>query len=247
VTTVQALLDEAHPIIQQAGASFYFLPQTAARAEALGIDVYRFYFLGRGGVLGDVDPCVVSSAFGYFEPGLVAHMWDTARAVLPPREAARAHLECAHELGRARLETVPGLAELCDAASAVVAAADADGMALFAGVRAQPVPEDLPGRAIHLLVALRELRGSAHLLAVRASGLSTKVAHYLARPEAFALFGWKAHEAPVVQDSTHRQLAAAEALTDALVAPAFDVLDGSARRAFLDALRAVGPALTSPS
>jgi len=229
VTTVQALLDEAHPIIQQAGASFYFVPQTAARAETLGIDVYRFYFLGRGGVLGDVDPSVVSSAFGYFAPGMVAHMWDTARAVLSAREAARAHLECAHDLGRARLETVPGLAELCDAASAVVAAADPAGMSLFAGYSAEPLPEDLPARAMQLVVVLRELRGGAHLLAVVASGLSPKAAHYLRRPADFALFGWSEEDVPEVTDEDRLAYASAESLTDHLLLPAYGVLDSKGR------------------
>lgn len=247
MTATQALLVEAHPVIQKAGASFYFAPETAARAEALGIDVARFYFLGRGGVLGDVEAPVVSSAFGYFAPGLVAHMWNTARSVLPPPDAASAHLGCAYELGRARLRGVQDLDRFCAAGSAVVAAADPDGLALFAGLLAQPVPEDLPARAMHLLVALRELRGSAHLLAVRASGLTTKVAHFIARPGDFALFGWKEHETPVVDDAARRQMAAAEALTDALVAPAFGVLDEGARASFRTVLGVIGSALSPPA
>lgn len=247
MTTTLELLGEAHPIIQKAGASFYFTPETTARAESLGIDVVRFYFLGRGGLLGDVDAPVVSSAFGYFAPGLVAHMWDTAREVVQPRDAARAHLECAYELGRERLAEVPDLERFCRTASAVVAAADADGLALFAGVLAHRVPEDLPARAMHLLVALREFRGSAHLLAVRAAGLSTKVAHYIKRPGDFRLFGWKDEEAPAVGDEEHRQMAAAEELTDSLVAPAFDVLGDDERGRFCEVLRVIGAALSPPA
>ena len=58
------------------GSAFYFHPDTVAKAKSLGLDGFRMYFLGRGGVLGDVEPAVVSSAFGYFEPGLLAHMWN---------------------------------------------------------------------------------------------------------------------------------------------------------------------------
>ena len=50
------------------GASFYFDPDTLARGKELGLDGFRFYVLGRGGVLGDVEPDVVRSAFGYFHP-----------------------------------------------------------------------------------------------------------------------------------------------------------------------------------
>ena len=46
------------------GSAFYFHPDTVATAKSLGLDGFRMYFLGRGGVLGDVEPAVVSSAFG---------------------------------------------------------------------------------------------------------------------------------------------------------------------------------------
>ncbi len=39
-------------------------------------------------------------------------------------------------------------------------------MALFAGVRAEPVPDDAPAAAIHQAMVLREMRGSAHLAAI---------------------------------------------------------------------------------
>ena len=51
------------------GSAFYFEPDTVAKAKELGLDGFRFYFLGRGGVLGDVDPPSCRSAFGYFQPG----------------------------------------------------------------------------------------------------------------------------------------------------------------------------------
>lgn len=243
MTDTRALLDEGCPIIARAGAAFYFTPETIQRAKALGIDGYRFYFLGRGGVLGDVEAPVVASAFGYFEPGLLAHMWNTAREKLAPRDAGRAHLECAHEMGRVRLAGVEGLDAFCDAAAAVVSAAEPAGLALFAGMLAEPMPDDDPARAMHLLVVLRELRGSAHLLAVRASGLSPKVAHYLKRPDDFALFGWKETDAPAVGDDERARLASAEVLTDELVAPAYAVLDDSARAGLLGGLRQIAPSL----
>ena len=121
------------------------IPDTVAKAKSLGLDGFRMYFLGRGGVLGDVEPAVVSSAFGYFEPGLLAHMWNTAKAVMPPRDAARAYMAANHDLGRAKLADVAGLDEYADAAAAVVDSVDVGGYPLFAGVRAEPVPDDAPG------------------------------------------------------------------------------------------------------
>lgn len=242
--TLPELLNAACPPIGQLGAAFYFVPETLARGKELGLDGFRFYFLGRGGVLGDVEAPVVTSAFGYFEPGLVAHMWDSARSVVAPREAGRAYLACAHDMGRRALAEVGDLGSFCRAAETVAGAADVAALALFAGVMGEPLPEDLPGRAMHLLVALRELRGSAHLVAVRACGLAPKVAHYLRRPDDFAGFGWK-EEPPTVGERERRLLADADALTDQLVGPAFATLDDAGAEALLEGLARIAPTLAA--
>lgn len=212
------------------GSAYYFEPRTLARGKELGLDGFRFYFLGRGGVLGDVEAPVVASAFGYFEPSLLARMWDSARRRVAPRVAGRAHLECAHRFGRERFGGVDGLDRFCAAAEAVVAAADPAGLALFAGYAAEPLPADLPARAMQLVAVLRELRGSAHLLAVVAEGLSPRVAHYLKRPGDYELFGWRADQAPEVTDADRAAHAAAEARTDRLLAVPYGVLDDAGRR-----------------
>ena len=77
--TVDELIAQASPIIGAMGSAFYFVPETVAVGKANGLDGFRFYFLGRGGVLGDVEPAVVASAFGYFAPAVVARMWSSAR------------------------------------------------------------------------------------------------------------------------------------------------------------------------
>lgn len=237
------LLERVSPAIGAAGSAFYFVPETLERGREIGLDGSRFYFLGRGGVLGDVEAPVVVSAFGYFEPGLVAHMWDTARERVAPREAARAYLECAHDLGRKCLPDADGLDGYCAAARAVVDAAEPAGLALFAGILGEPAPDDTPARAMHLTVALRELRGSAHILAVRAAGLSPRVAHFLRRPGDFALFGWKQDDVPDVGEDEPARLVAADALTDEILGPAFDVLDGAGAQALLDGAREVARAV----
>src|SRR4051794_10319310 len=165
------------------GASFYFDPATVARAKELGIDGYRFYFVGRGGVLGDVDSGVVLSAFGYFHPKVIGRMWNTARKRIPPHDAAREFIECGHLYGRRMFTEVAGLDAYVEAAAHVIGAADGGAMALFAGVRAEPVPDDAPAAAIHQAMVLREMRGSAHLAAITAVGLPTSIAHAIKRPE----------------------------------------------------------------
>ncbi|HVX19939.1 MAG TPA: hypothetical protein VHB02_01185 [Acidimicrobiales bacterium] len=234
------------PAVYVLGAAHYFTPATLERGKALGLDGFRFYFAGRGGVLGNVEALVVSSAFGYFEPTLLARMWNSARERVDPREAARVHLECAHLYGREKFGVVGDLERFCAAAEAVVAAADPAGLALFAGYAAEPLPDDAPARAMQLVVVLRELRGSTHLLAVVASGLSPRVAHYLRRPDDFTLFGWSDDDVPVVTEADHRAYADAEALTDRLLQPAYAALDDAGADALvagierMEAVRALG-------
>lgn len=229
--------------IADVGSSFYFQPETVATAKANGLDRFRFYFLGRGGVLGDVEADVVHSAFGYFEPGLFAKMWNSAKAVMAPRDCARLFIGCGHEFGRSKLGDVDGLDAYCYAATLVTDAIDPTGLALYSGIAAEPVPDDLPAQAIHLSMALREARGSAHLLAIVASGLTTRIAHQIRRPDDVALFGWP--ESVDIVDAEHAKWEAAETLTNTLLAPSFAVLDDDARRAFIDGASAIHAALTS--
>ncbi len=224
------------------GASFYFVPETVARGKELGLDGFRFYFLGRGGVLGDVDSAVVRSAFGYFHPYVIARMWDSARTKLPPRDAAREYIECAHQHGRRMFADVDGLEGYVEAAAQVIGAVDGGAMALFAGVRAEPLPDDAPAAAIHQAMVLREMRGSAHLAAITAVGLRTEVAHAIKRPEDVALFGW-GDEPPVVTDEARALHDRAEAITDDALVAAFAGLSSAQGEALVAGTDAMHSAL----
>ena len=114
----QNLMDEACSVISDGGWQYYFDPATTARGERLGLDTFEFYFLGRGGVLGDVEAPVVASAFGYFNPAVLAIMWNAARAKIAPRDAGREYFEAAHDFGRAKLT---GLAELPNCTTSAIA------------------------------------------------------------------------------------------------------------------------------
>jgi hypothetical protein len=190
-------------------------------------------------VLGDVESPVVASAFGYFKPSFVAKMWDTGRerSSLSPRDAGRLHADCCHEFARARFGGIDRLDEFCRACQAVLGAVDPAGLAMYAGVAAEPLPDDVVARAYHLVVVLRELRGSAHLIAVLASGLSPRVAHYLRRPDDFSAFGWAESDTPVATDADRARLAEADVMTDRILAPWFSVLDGGAQDLVLAMLR----------
>ncbi len=74
-------------------------------------------------------------------------------------------------------------------------------------------------------------------MAVVASGITPKMAHFLRRPDAFAWFGWDADEQMDATDEDRHRLAAADALTDALLVPAWSVLDDAAADRFVATLQ----------
>lgn len=212
------------PTINGAGASFMFDAGTMAAGEPLGLDGLSMYVLGRGGVLGDVDADVVAASFAVFNPVALRMMWDGARSKASPADASAAYNEACAAFGRARLDGIDGLDAYVAAVGAVIAGASAVGMPLFAGWRAQPLAEDLPGRAMQLTNVLREHRGSAHVCAIAAAGLTGAQAHFLSKGESqMRMMGWD-EPWPDVSGLEDR-LAEAETDTDEMVGAAFAVLD----------------------
>lgn len=201
-----------------AGAAAYFHPVTSARGKELGLDGFTFYFMGRGGVLGDCEPGVVRSAFGYFHPDVVAKFWNRGREIIDPRQAAREFLACSSRIADDELSHIEGLAVFNDAVKIWRANVDTAGLALYAAVDAEPMDPalSLAAEAYHHVLVLRELRGSAHLLALVASGLSDSKAHAIRRPQDVEAFGWT--EPIAVSDSDHEAWERADALTDELLA-----------------------------
>jgi hypothetical protein len=227
--------------IYRIGQVFYFHPDTLARGKAAGLDGFRFYILGRGGVLGDVEPGVVHASFGYFHTSLIDKIWNSAKDRMAPRDAARLYFECVHDLGRAKLSDTAGLDGFVDAATAVIGAVEGASLPLFAGVRAEPVPDDVPAAALHQAVVMRELRGSVHLLALTACGVSTPVAHAIKRPGDVATFGYD--EVPEVTDDDRANWHRAEELTDALLEPAYASLTDAQAIALVNGTAAMAHAL----
>lgn len=226
--------------IGSVGAVFYFDPDTLARGKEAGLDGFRFYVLGRGGVLGDVEPAVVHAAFGYFSPSLVDKIWSSAKDRMAPREAARLYHSCAHDLGRKKLADMAGLDGFVDAASQVIETVEGTSLPLFAAMRAEPVPADAPAAAMHQAMVLRELRGSVHLLALTASGLNSAVAHAIRRPEDVKLFGYESP--PDVSEADRAAWDQAEFLTDQLLVPAYDTLSDDQAAALVSGTEAIAAA-----
>lgn len=237
------LLDKVSPTINALGSAFYFVPETMEAGKSIGLGGMEFYVQGRGGQMGDTAPEAVAAAFGYFKPSLVKSVLDAAQEKITPRAAGSAHLEACAALGRAKLASIPNLAAFVAVLDKVNDAADPEGLALYAAIRTETLASDAPGRAMQLIAVLREFRGSAHLVALRAVGLKSSVAHYVKRPDMWKMFGYTDEDAPPVDDSVHTKLEEAENITDFIVAPAFAVLDEAEQQVLIDGLEAAKAAL----
>ena len=217
-----------------------------ARAAALGLSPSQWYFLGRGGALGDVDAAVVDSALGYFAPSVVAAYWDTGRAILPPHAAAQAHIECCRDFGRRHLDGAPFLTGFVPAAAKVLAAASPLALPLFAGMKTFPLADDLAGAATQAVAAIREFGAGVHLLAVAAAGLPPATAHWLTTPRAWESFGYQASDIPNATRLDRQRLAHADELTRELLEPAYSALDDAEGEQLLEGLTELQTLLPTP-
>ena len=220
----------ARTAVHELGGAFAECPKTLRRARELGLTGWSFYVAGRGGALGDVRPDTVTAALGFIAGDAVRDGWDTARRVMPPSQIAEYHLAECCRWGREKLDPFPEVDQLVTLAERVAVAADAAGLALFAAWRSMPMPEDGPGsRAAVLAKLLREYRSGAHLLAIRAGGLTPLEALMAsADGEAAAVaYGWQPPYPPI--EPLLRRRIRADLITDRIVGEAFGVLDVTER------------------
>ena len=241
----QELLDAACPLINDMGAAFYFIPETLAVGKAMGLGGMEFYVQGRAGQMGNTDPEAVAAAFGYFKPALLKSVLDAANAKSEPRVTGEAFMNACATLSRAKLSGIANLDALVAVLEKVNNAADGDGLALYAAINTEKLAVDAAGRLLQLIAILREYRGSAHLVALRAAGVDSRTAHYMKRPDMWKQFGYTEEEAPVITDAVKAARAEAENITDRIVEPAYAVLSDAERTVLVDGLHAVKAALAA--
>jgi hypothetical protein len=139
--------------------------------------------------------------------------------------ADRYALACA-DWGRSRLGAFDRADRLVELVTAVVDGAELAGLSLFAGWQSQARVSDPQGRCYQLLNVLRELRGSVHITAVVAHGV-TPLQALLANPnnngsEMAERFGWSGPYEDV--EHLRDDFTAAENLTNILMAHHLSVL-----------------------
>ena len=216
------LINEASPIIASIGGAFYFNEATISRGKALGLDGFRFYMLGRCGVLGDVEADVVESAMGYFSKATVQKIWNSAKDILPPREAGHQYMLCNQNFGMTKFSNLSHLNEYVAATKKIIDAQERSSLALFSGIAAEPVPKNPAAAAMQVTSVLREMRGSIHLSALFSSGITAEMAHRVKRPNETSFFGWEDGPNPTEDDRSNWEKA--EALTNDLLIPAWSAV-----------------------
>ncbi|HEX4018695.1 MAG TPA: hypothetical protein VHX15_18295 [Frankiaceae bacterium] len=228
------------------GGWFMASRSTYAYGNELGFDGMTFYYLGRGGALGDAKPEVVASAMTFFPPSLVETMWQAGKAVMTPEAGLAAFSECCWRWGRKRFGAVQGLDRTSELLARVADTADGAALPLFSGWRAAPRPPDLPALTSHLLQVLREHRGGMHGLAVLASGLTPVEAAAASATEFYKpqSVGW-ADPLPEITDDLLARRQAAEDLTNQMVAPAFAVLEPAELGELVERVEALAAAAKS--
>jgi hypothetical protein len=219
--------------IQVLGMSFYFDPGTAEAAKAHNMNVYEFYGVGRGGVLGDVDVDTVNDAFWFFKPSLVEMMWTAGGAKGEPPVVAASYLEAAYAYADRTFGTVPESVTrgYADAARFAIDAVPGGRFALFDGYRAYPVPTSAHHAAYLATICFRELRGGVHIESTRAAGIPASAACFHSTPGMFKLHGYSDDDAPSDLTDLPKKMADAEAATDAAMASFLDVLTDEQRAA----------------
>lgn len=239
--TPEAFNAATAPKLQTIGALHYFHPHAKAAAEELGIDSFRFYFVGRAGVLGNVPAPVAQSSFGYFDEGLLAKMWNTGKERADFAATAQAQLAVSYKIGAEQLGGVDGLAEAAASMAEMAAAVDMAGLPLFAGFASMDMPKDPTAAFMHQAIVQRELRGGVHLACCTALGLPTRVAHQIKRPNDQQGFGYP--DELELTDPMRDTYAQVEPMTDAAMAIHADAISADQRSQVATTVDAAATAL----
>jgi hypothetical protein len=234
--------------IQLLGMSFYFVPPTVERAKNHGLNVFEFYGLGRGGVLGDVDYDTVFNAFTFFSPSAMDMLWTKSREKADPVVVANDYVLAAYSFADATFGAIPsGVLDAFAKAAFKVANAVPEGHHALVDGYKKFSPPSSPVHAAYLgTILMRELRGCVHIDAVNEAGITAAEAAYLQEPMIFKLHGYGEDEAPRVTTELEAKKQKAEELTTSGVAAFFDVLSDDERQALYDGAMAMNEALSSP-
>ncbi|ONI79613.1 hypothetical protein ALI144C_22795 [Actinosynnema sp. ALI-1.44] len=180
----QPVARRMYDLVEPIGMVPYFADESDEALIALGLrNQWDAYFAGRAAPFGRAVPAeVVHAVFYNFAPGEVARHLPRVWALTTP-EAALAARERGCVAGMRRilgeLADAPGVARASDLLVRAATSAPMEGRALYAALRALPVPQEPVARLWHAATLLREHRGDGHTVALVAEGVGGTEAHVL--------------------------------------------------------------------
>jgi hypothetical protein len=147
--------------------------ESAEGYEALGLgDFFAAYVWQRTAALGTPPTALAVAALGVFAPALVGPPYETGRAALSSRAVSRIRREAPGATVRRVLGDVDDEAgPVVTALRRGLAEADVTARPLFAGLAAEPWPDDVLAQLVHACNLLREHRGDSHLAVCAVAGL----------------------------------------------------------------------------
>lgn len=180
----QPVARRMYDLVEPIGMVPYIADESDDALMALGLrNQWDAYFAGRAAPFGRSVPAeVVHAIFYNFAPGEVARhlpkIWDltTPEAALAARERG-----CVAGMRRilGELADDPSVARAGDLLLRAATSAPVEGRALYAALRALPVPQEPVARLWHAATLLREHRGDGHIVALMAEGVGGTEAHVL--------------------------------------------------------------------
>jgi hypothetical protein len=231
----------------------YFAAEAGEEYEALGLPPgMGGYFASRAAAMGPVPASVVVATFFNFFPPFVEETIPWAWSVASPADVVAARYRAADRALRARLGPLADSPEVEEAAVLARRAADSavplvEGRPLFAGHAALAWPDSPLLVLWHAQTLLREFRGDGHIAAMAVEGVSGVEAlilhgatgevppatlrssrrwpkdEWAAGEERLRSRGWLTEDGGLTDAGrAHRQWV--EDRTDALAAPAYEVL-----------------------
>ncbi|MCW2744312.1 MAG: hypothetical protein JWM48_862 [Mycobacterium sp.] len=223
------LARKAHRTLEMLHASSYFVPESQAAFEPLGVrGGMRSYVAARSAALGVVPGPVVTATFFNFAPRVIERYVPAVWAITTPEAVTAARLAMVDAAWRRLLgDDVVGSAEMAEAAALARRATEAltpQGKPLYAAHAAQPWPEPVHLQLFWAQTLLREHRGDIHIAALVCEGvgpldaLVTYAAQGDGLPESVlrATRGWDDAE----WEATQQRLRAAGLLGDGGLTPA---------------------------
>lgn len=165
-SAARQLRDACEPIAMHA----VWCPGTNAALAGLGLNFLTSYVGGRAASLGEPVGPVVASVFAWFEPGLVASLYEAARAIVPREQLVAARAAATTNSLRAVLAG-DDPTEVADLLADAAEPASGTGRPLFSGLRERGRPTDPVQRLWWACDLIREHRGDSHVAAATAAGV----------------------------------------------------------------------------